>query len=517
MLVGAAGAVVLVMAAVADLLPWASLPSSALLALPISVDVVIALLRQAQGGSTSGYSPLAILPVVWVGVTQRRRAVGVISCCTGLMLGLPIALIGAPLYPSTGWRSVVLWVVVSVVIGVGVNRAVAYQREQTDTSRARARGLARLVETQTAIANSDAGLTGLMTIAAEGALALTGADGACIEILDGEEIECIAAAGAAVEFIGLRLKADESITGECFRTREIMMCSDSETDTHAHREACRLVGARSLILVPLIDGSEARGVLLVWSASAGGFQGVESQLLALLANIVGGALVRAELIEKLTDQAVTDELTGLANRRAWYRQLDLALARGRRTGHAVSILVLDLDDFKPVNDEQGHSAGDALLKAVSDRWSAELRATDLLGRIGGDEFGVILELTDGTAALEVIGRLDQAILGWHRASTGLAVWDGSEDATALVARADAAMYEQKRKNRAKAGLTDGSVSGRSSAGRAGQAAIRPGTARRPARCRPEMRSGWRRAARPEPRGSQTGRPSDAARGRRRRA
>ena len=107
-----------------------------------------------------------------------------------------------------------------------------------------------------------------MTIAAEGALALTGADGACIELLDGEEIVCIAAAGVAVEFLGLRLKADESITGECFRTREIMICSDSETDSHAHREACRLVGARSLILVPLLDGEDMRGVLLVWSAVA---------------------------------------------------------------------------------------------------------------------------------------------------------------------------------------------------------------------------------------------------------
>ena len=289
-----------------------------------------------------------------------------------------------------------------------------------------------------------------MTIAAGGALALTGADGACIEILDGEEVVCIAAAGAAVDFLGLRLNADESITGECFRTREIMMCSDSETDSHAHREACRLVGARSLILVPLLDGDDMRGVLLIWSASPGDFLRYESQLLALLANIVSGALVRAELIEKLTDQAVTDELTGLANRRAWYHELDMALARGRRTGQPLSILILDLDGFKQVNDEHGHSAGDGLLKAVADRWARELRATDLLGRVGGDEFGVILELTDGTAALEVIRRLERAITGWHRASTGLAVWDGAEDATALIARADADMYAHKRAHAAAA-------------------------------------------------------------------
>jgi diguanylate cyclase (GGDEF)-like protein len=450
LLVAAAGTVMVVLAAVAELLPWASLPSATLLALPISIDVVIALLRQAQGGSTSGYSPLAILPVVWVGLTQRRRAVGVITCCTGLMLGLPIALIGSPLYPSTGWRGVVLWVVVSAVIGVGVNRAVAYQRELTDTSRARARGLTRLVETQSAIANADAGLAGLMTVATEGALTLTGAEGALIHLLEGDEVVITAAAGAAVPFLGLRSKAEGSLAGECFRTREVIVCSDSEEDSRANHTSCRRIGARSLILVPFLERAEVRGVLLVWSSLPHDFLGYESQLLELLANIVAAALVRADLIEKLTDQAVTDELTGLANRRAWYRHLDLALERGRRTGHAVSILVLDLDGFKRVNDERGHSAGDVLLRAVGVRWSAELRATDLLGRIGGDEFGVILELTDGTAALEVIGRLDQAILGWHRASTGLAVWDGNEDATALVARADAAMYEHKRKTAAKA-------------------------------------------------------------------
>jgi diguanylate cyclase (GGDEF)-like protein len=449
-LVVAAALGVAALAAVAAVLPWSSLPPAAVLVLPVSIDVAIALLRQAQGGSTSGYGPLVILPVVWVGLTHGRRAVAAMSACTALLFALPVVFIGAPLYPETGWRSIVLWAVVSFVIGTGVNRAVAHHRRQTAAIRDRAQGLGQLVETQTAIASADVGVTDLMTIATEAALTLTRADGACVELLDGEEVVCIAAAGVAVEFLGLRLKASESITGECFRTREIMMCSDSETDSHAHREACRLVGARSLILVPLLDGEQMRGVLLIWSASPGDFVGYESQLLALMANIVGGALVRAELIEKLTAQAVTDELTGLANRRAWYHQLDQALARGRRTSQPLSILILDLDGFKQVNDTRGHSAGDALLKTVGERWTAQLRAIDLLGRTGGDEFGVILELTDGTAALEVIGRLERAITGLHRASIGLAVWDGAEDATALIARADADMYARKRAHAAAA-------------------------------------------------------------------
>lgn len=106
--------------------------------------------------------------------------------------------------------------------------------------------------------------------------------------------------------------------------------------------------------------------------------------------------------------------------------------------------MLDLDSFKDVKDSPGHAAGDRLLQTAGAGWTSELRATDLLGRVGGDEFAVILELTDSEAAHEVIGRLDQSLGSPHRASTGLAVWDGSEDAATLVARADADMYEHKR-------------------------------------------------------------------------
>ena len=440
-----AGVCAVVVGLVGVVLRWSALPASALLVLPIAVDVVIALLRQAQGGSASGYGPLVILPVVWVGLTQRRRAVAVISCCTALLFALPIVIIGAPLYPSSGWRSVVLWAVVSVAIGLGANRAVADHRRQADVDRARALGLTRLVEIQTTVASPDVGVAALLTAAAEGALTLTAADGACIELLvEGDSVICRAAAGAAAAHLGLRRDASASLTGECLRTRQILTCSDSEEDTRVHREACRLVGARSLIVVPLLHGRDVKGVLLVWSATLGDFQGFESQLLALLANVVGGALVRAELIERLTEQAVTDELTGLSNRRAWYHQLERALARARRTGQPLSILILDLDDFKRINDHHGHNAGDRALMTVTTQWASALRATDLLGRIGGDEFAVILEMTNATAAHEVIARLNRAIADHHTASTGLAVWNGIEDATTLIARADTDMYKHKR-------------------------------------------------------------------------
>src|SRR4051812_25130076 len=79
----------------------------AIVALPFAVDGVLALLRQAQGGSTSGYAPLAILPVIWVGLTRGPRSVAVMSACTAAMFAVPIVVLGDPLYPATGWRGVV--------------------------------------------------------------------------------------------------------------------------------------------------------------------------------------------------------------------------------------------------------------------------------------------------------------------------------------------------------------------------------------------------------------------------
>ena len=131
----------------------------------------------------------------------------------------------------------------------------------------------------------------MMKSACEGALSLTGADGAAVELLDGAAIVCGGAAGLATPHLGLRLEASETLTGECFRTRRTIICGDSETDTRAHRAACRLVGARALILVPILHGGEMNGVLLVYSSTAHDFRGNEASLLVLLANTSTGIAV----------------------------------------------------------------------------------------------------------------------------------------------------------------------------------------------------------------------------------
>jgi diguanylate cyclase (GGDEF)-like protein len=437
-----AAAVVLVF--LAALLPWQRLPRSAPIFLPLACDGVIAVLREAQGGSASGYAPLAILPVVWVGLVFSRRAVAAITAATGAMFGLPIALVGAPAYPTSAWRGCVLWTIVAAFVGIVANRVVAEQRRQRLLADERAHELDRLVATHTAIATSSLDLQAVLDTVAGQALELTRADAAVVELPEGDEMVYRAAAGTALPHLGYRLARRGSISGLALETREILVCTDSETDARVDREACRRVGARSIVVVPLAHGDEAAGVLEVYSSRPGALDGRQARLLAVPAAAIAAALVRADLMMRLGEQAVTDELTGLLNRRAWYRELELALARARRSGSSVSVVLLDVDGLKTVNDSGGHAAGDRLLRSVSSRWTATLRESDVLGRLGGDEFAVVLENADEPAARDVVERLAASLDQGQSASAGIAAWDGAESVDELVARADVAMYAAKR-------------------------------------------------------------------------
>jgi diguanylate cyclase (GGDEF)-like protein len=230
----------------------------------------------------------------------------------------------------------------------------------------------------------------------------------------------------------------------------VLICDDSEADPRVDREACRSVGARSMIVVPLVDDNQTVGVLKVYSAEAYAFTDTHVRLLALLASMIASALARADLLARLGEQALRDELTGLPNRRAWYGHLEHAVARARRTRRPLSVLVLDVDGLKEANDRHGHDAGDRLLKSMSARWSTALRASDLLGRLGGDEFGVILDETGEAHARAAAERLERALEAGQHASIGLAVWNHEEDASALVSRADTEMYVQKQAHKSRA-------------------------------------------------------------------
>lgn len=161
--------------------------------------------------------------------------------------------------------------------------------------------------------------------------------------------------------------------------------------------------------------------------------------------------------EKIFYQANHDRLTDLANRHAFFEQFAVELSRARRAGTRVGLLFMDLNRFKPVNDQYGHEAGDVVLKVASQRWGACIRATDTLARMGGDEFALLVGgLSSSDEILGIAQKLSQALeqpidlpTGQQcqvGVSVGIAVYpDHALEMDSLIAAADAAMYICKTK------------------------------------------------------------------------
>jgi diguanylate cyclase (GGDEF)-like protein/PAS domain S-box-containing protein len=161
---------------------------------------------------------------------------------------------------------------------------------------------------------------------------------------------------------------------------------------------------------------------------------------------------RRRLERRLRHLADHDDLTGLINRRRFQEDLERHLAEGRRYGMTGALLVLDLDDFKAVNDTHGHSAGDAVLRAVADVLRSRLRGSDIVARLGGDEFAVLLPRETPEDAERVCEALEWAIPNEVKApggngvgvSVGFAPFeDGVESVDDVLAAADASMYSVK--------------------------------------------------------------------------
>jgi diguanylate cyclase (GGDEF)-like protein len=160
-------------------------------------------------------------------------------------------------------------------------------------------------------------------------------------------------------------------------------------------------------------------------------------------------------LDTCEEQASTDHLTGLANRRRFERQLEREVARTARHGRPFSLITIDIDHFKQVNDSYGHEAGDEAIKTLARVLQQGTRGIDLAARIGGEEFAVILTETNLSGAVEVAERLRVTLksveiqaVGQIAASFGVAECPSqAETARELVARADAALYEAKREGR----------------------------------------------------------------------
>jgi diguanylate cyclase (GGDEF)-like protein len=236
----------------------------------------------------------------------------------------------------------------------------------------------------------------------------------------------------------------------------------------------RPAGAR--LNLALVARGRDKGTLDVSRATGGGFSGEEVELAKGFADALALALDNAEIRVWLERRAQSDSLTGLYNQRSFQQRLRAAVAEGEPTGRPVAVLMVDLDDFKRVNDVHGHVAGDEALQRFSRVLADGVRGSDVVCRAGGEEFAVVLPSADSQTARVIAARLADAIAsepfgaaGQLTASMGIAHFpDHAGTATELAVCAEAAMMTAKAqgKNRIvvfddrSAGRPDGSSDGR---------------------------------------------------------
>jgi diguanylate cyclase (GGDEF)-like protein/PAS domain S-box-containing protein len=481
---------------------------------------------------------------------------------------------------------------------------ITQEKKTQETLGKNALRLNRIIATQSLLASAQLNLDAFMTLVVNAMQAITPATGAVIELVEGDDMVYRAASGSVAGFVGMRLKRIGSLSGRCVEAGKVMSAPDTRTDNRVDADACRRVGAGSMIVAPLFKEDSAVGVLKVLAVTPHAFDDEDVNSLQLMAGLLGAALAhqinfeakqrllaertrtladltrseaslraseartrhiidnsldafismdeagnitewnpqaehlfgwsRAEVLgQRLADliippgrrqahaegllefgqahahhmldrrvelQALTrdgheipvemavnavsldgntqfnaflhditkrkqneaslqlmaqyDLLTGLPNRRLFYDRLEQALARNPRNPGWLTLMYLDVDHFKHINDTLGHAIGDALLQAFTSRISAAVRASDTLARLGGDEFTLIAENVRspeeaGLIAQKIVELAAQPFeLEEHRvlvsASIGITLVGKDEtDAESIIRRADGALYQAK--------------------------------------------------------------------------
>jgi diguanylate cyclase (GGDEF)-like protein len=229
---------------------------------------------------------------------------------------------------------------------------------------------------------------------------------------------------------------------------------DADSGHPMLRELAARADAVASITVPLATGGSLLGLLVVWVTSGRERLEPTPDLLDRISGVAAQAttaLQNGRLVDEMTHQALHDQLTGLTNRMGFSETLHCAIERAGSHQEPLELFYIDLDGFKPVNDEFGHEIGDHLLVAVGERLRGCTRASDTVARLGGDEFAVLIQ-ADGAECVHerLMAALESPFrIGGHElrlgASVGRAVFpvDG-EDAETLLRRSDAAMFTEKR-------------------------------------------------------------------------
>lgn len=251
------------------------------------------------------------------------------------------------------------------------------------------------------------------------------------------------------------MKVGKGFAGRVALTGKPLIVGNMTADARFDPIVLKREGFQSLSAIPIMSRGKILGVLSVCSYGSRNFLERELQLLGTIANQIGVAVENSQLYERTVEIAFTDIMTGLYNRRYLMEQIEREFARSLRNKIAFSVIMIDLDGLKTVNDRFGHHGGDAILKELGKIIKADIRTSDVAGRLGGDEFMLLAPETDSSEACDIGERIRSQVEQYHTEidgeelgasiSVGVASYPShASDVKELLQRADEAMYNAKR-------------------------------------------------------------------------
>jgi diguanylate cyclase (GGDEF)-like protein len=267
----------------------------------------------------------------------------------------------------------------------------------------------------------------------------------------------------ADEIMSTTISFSEGITGWATRHREAVLCNQAHLDPRVRTVPGTPMEPEALICVPLVARGQMKGALNIYREGDGvAFSETEFEIAKRFGDAAALALDNAEIRARLEHQARTDSLTGLFNHSVFYERLLHSLQESSRTHAPLAVLMLDIDDFKHVNDVHGHAVGDELLRFLAEALRAIVRPEDVICRLGGEEFAVLMDGCGGEDAVRVAERVQSRLaavdfpgIGRMTVSVGLAL--GPEHAMnprELAACAEAAMMTAKAQGKNQVVLYD---------------------------------------------------------------